>query len=289
MIRHRNYYEMAAVVDEMERRLVGADDTLLLYLPLAHNFGRLIHLLAPLRRLHDRLLPRPACASPRRCSPSGRRSSRACRASTRRSTRPSSPGSTRPRASQRRDRPWALGVGRRGQPAPPGAASRSRGWLAVRHRLADRLVYSKVKERLGGRLRLAISGGAPLAREIIEFFHALDILILEGYGLTECTTAAPSTARTRFRFGTVGRPLPGVEVRLADDGELVIRSQTVFAGYYKDEEATRGGPRRRRLARAPATSPRSTRTASSRSPTARRTSSSPPAARTSRRRTSRTS
>ena len=97
--------------------------------------------------------------------------------------------------------------------------------LAVQHRIADRLVYSKVKERLGGRLRVAISGGAPLAREIAEFFHALDILILEGYGLTECTTAATVNRPDRFRFGTVGPAVPGVELRLADDGELLIRAR----------------------------------------------------------------
>jgi long-chain acyl-CoA synthetase len=111
--------------------------------------------------------------------------------------------------------------------------------LALQHRIADRLVYSKVKARLGGRLRVANSGGAPLSREIIEFFHAFDILILEGYGLTECTTACSVNRPDRYRFGTVGPPLPGFEVKLADDGELMLRSETVFAGYLKDEEATR--------------------------------------------------
>jgi long-chain acyl-CoA synthetase len=86
--------------------------------------------------------------------------------------------------------------------------------------------------------RIANSGGAPLAPEIIEFFHALDILILEGYGLTECTTACSVNRPDRYKIGTVGPPLPGFEVKLADDGELLIRSETVFAGYYKDEVAT---------------------------------------------------
>jgi long-chain acyl-CoA synthetase len=96
-----------------------------------------------------------------------------------------------------------------------------------------------VKARLGGRLRIGISGGAPLAKEIGEFFHALDLLILEGYGLTECTSAATVNRPSKFRFGTVGPALPNTELRLADDGELEIRSPTVFAGYYKDEAATR--------------------------------------------------
>src|SRR4029079_10403484 len=87
--------------------------------------------------------------------------------------------------------------------------------------------------------RIGISGGAPLAKEIAEFFHSLDILILEGYGLTECTTAATVNRADRFRFGTVGPALPGVELRIADDGEVLIRTETVFAGYYNDEAATR--------------------------------------------------
>ena len=83
--------------------------------------------------------------------------------------------------------------------------------LAFKHRLADRLVYSKVKARLGGRLRAAISGGAPLAKEIAEFFHVLDILILEGYGQTEETTASNVNRPNRFKFGTVGPAIPGIE------------------------------------------------------------------------------
>jgi len=112
------------------------------------------------------------------------------------------------------------------------------GLLAVQRRLAQRLVYRKVHERFGGRLRGAFSGGAPLAPEIIEFFDALGIRILEGYGLTECTTGATANSAERFRFGTVGCALPDVELRLAADGELLIRSPTIFAGYFKDPEAT---------------------------------------------------
>ena len=90
------------------------------------------------------------------------------------------------------------------------------------------------------RHRLAtLAQPADLAAEIAEFFHALDILIVEGWGLTECTTAASVNRPGRFRFGTVGPALPGFDVRVADDGELLLRSETVFAGYYKDEQATR--------------------------------------------------
>ena len=97
-----------------------------------------------------------------------------------------------------------------------------------------------MKERLGGRLRVANSGGAPLSpRDHASSSTLSTCSILEGYGLTECTTACSVNRPDAYRFGTVGQPLPGVEVRLAEDGELLIRSPTVFAGYYKDEEATR--------------------------------------------------
>src|SRR5919201_6572764 len=133
---------------------------------------------------------------------------------------------------------WALRIGRetsalrqQGKPLP-----RS---LALRHRLADRLVFARVQQRFGGRLRFGISGGAPLAKEIAELFHAFDLVILEGWGLTECTTAATVNRPRRFRFGTVGPAMPGFEVKTDDEGELLIRSETVFAGYLKDDEATR--------------------------------------------------
>jgi long-chain acyl-CoA synthetase len=133
---------------------------------------------------------------------------------------------------------WALRVGRRrsrhvqeGRPIPPG--------LAAQHRLADKLVFSKVREKLGGRLTTPISGAAPISREILEFFHTLGILVLEGYGLTETASGCSVNRTDRFRFGTVGPTLPGVEVRISDDGEILIRGDNVFAGYYRDEEATR--------------------------------------------------
>jgi len=133
---------------------------------------------------------------------------------------------------------WALDVGGKvsklreaGRSVPP--------LLALQHKVAGRLVYAKVKSRLGGNLRIGVSGGAPLAKEIIEFFAALDVIILEGYGLTECTTGATINRPTRYRFGSVGPALPGVELRIADDGEVLIKTDTVFAGYFKDEEATR--------------------------------------------------
>src|SRR5919106_1650696 len=102
------------------------------------------------------------------------------------------------------------------------------GYRASRRRLADRLVYSRVKARLGGNLRAGVSGAAPIAVELLEFFHAMDVLILEGYGLTESSSGCSVNREGRFRFGTVGPTLPGIEVRIADDGEILIRGDNVF-------------------------------------------------------------
>src|SRR5262249_10282370 len=87
--------------------------------------------------------------------------------------------------------------------------------------------------------RFLVSGGAPLAREIAEFFHSLDLLILEGYGLTETTAATHLNQPHRFRFGTVGPALPGVEVRIAPDGEVLVRGGNIMREYYKKEKDTK--------------------------------------------------
>ncbi|HLX32020.1 MAG TPA: long-chain fatty acid--CoA ligase [Gaiellaceae bacterium] len=132
---------------------------------------------------------------------------------------------------------WAVAVGTRasrtrrdGKRLPPS--------LALQLRLADRLVFAKVRERLGGRLRLGISGAAPLSVDVMEFFHAMGVPVIEGYGLTETASSATVNDPDDFRVGTVGRPVEDAEIRIADDGEILIRSDAVFAGYYKEPEAT---------------------------------------------------
>jgi long-chain acyl-CoA synthetase len=235
MIRHRNYYAMTSSIERIEDLWLG-EDVMLLYLPLAHNFGRLMALWGAYSGFTIAFCSDPYAVAdvlpqvrPTLLPSVPRLYEKAHTAVASRLDAASGP--------RRRLADWALGVGhrvsalrRQGQPLPRA--------LELQHRLADRLVYSKVKERFGGRLRIGISGGAPLAKEIGELFHALDILILEGWGLTECTTAATVNRPRRFRFGTVGPAMPGVEVKTDDDGELLIRSETIFAGYLKDEEAT---------------------------------------------------
>jgi long-chain acyl-CoA synthetase len=111
--------------------------------------------------------------------------------------------------------------------------------LQRRHMLADRLVLSKVRALFGGNLRQALTGAAPIAPEILEFFDACGLPVLEGFGMTETSTAATANTIEEHRFGSVGKALPGVEVRIAEDGEVLLRGANIFQGYYKNEEATR--------------------------------------------------
>jgi long-chain acyl-CoA synthetase len=114
------------------------------------------------------------------------------------------------------------------------------GLLALQYRLADRLVLSKLKPALGlGRARLCVTGAAPLAKDVIEFFASIDLPLYEIYGQSEDCGPTSFNLPGKTKFGTVGKPLPGVEVRLADDGEILVRGPNVFLGYYKEPEATR--------------------------------------------------
>lgn len=110
--------------------------------------------------------------------------------------------------------------------------------LRAQHALAERLVYAPLRESLGGRCRFAVSGGAPLGERLGHFFTGAGITMLEGYGLTESTAALTANVPDGVQIGTVGRPLPGTEVRVADDGELLFRGGQVFAGYWNDLDAT---------------------------------------------------
>jgi long-chain acyl-CoA synthetase len=123
------------------------------------------------------------------------------------------------------------------------AASSTRGGAArpglrLRHALFDRLVYARLRAAVGGKVQYAVSGGAPLGDRLGHFFRGAGMTVLEGYGLTETSAAATVNRPSRNKIGTVGAPLPGVSVRIADDGEILIKGPNVFAGYWRNADAT---------------------------------------------------
>jgi long-chain acyl-CoA synthetase len=113
------------------------------------------------------------------------------------------------------------------------------GWLRFKRSLAHKLVFSKIVAKTGGNIRFFVSGGAPLSKDIAEFFYAMGLVIMEGYGLTETAPVISVNTFQALRFGTVGKPVPGVEVKIAPDGEILTRGPNVMKGYYKKEAETR--------------------------------------------------
>src|SRR3954451_7762410 len=132
---------------------------------------------------------------------------------------------------------WAIGVGQRMRETE--RAGKEPGYFLRRqYEIADRQVLSKIRNLFGGRIELAVSGAAPINPEILRFFDAAGVLVVEGWGMTETSTAATIATADDFKFGTVGKPFPGCEVKIADDGEILVRGPNIFQGYYKNHEAT---------------------------------------------------
>jgi long-chain acyl-CoA synthetase len=126
----------------------------------------------------------------------------------------------------------AAGAGEEQAQRGPGTA------LRLRHALFDRLVYARLRAAVGGRVGYAVSGGAPLGDRLGHFFRGAGITVLEGYGLTESCAAATVNRPERIKIGTAGQPLPGVTVRIADDGEILLAGPTIFGGYWHNDAAT---------------------------------------------------
>jgi long-chain acyl-CoA synthetase len=233
MLTHHNLVAAATCVVE---GLQHPGDIVLLFLPLAHSYGRLAHQAASFRGATVAFVsdvtrvPEALTAVRPTILPAVPRMYEKVHANTLGEIE-------RAGGLRRRIGLWALGVGRRTSRARRTGA-RVPLSLGLQERLAERLVFAKVRERLGGRLRLGVSGAAPLSTEVMEFFHALGVPVIEGYGLTETASSATVNEPDDFRIGTVGRPVEGAEIRLADDGEILIRSDAVFAGYYREPEAT---------------------------------------------------
>ena len=128
---------------------------------------------------------------------------------------------------------WALRVG-----AKASKADHPSPLLKLQAAIADKLVFAKVKQKLGGRLRLGVSGAAPLGLDVLEFFRSLGVLVIEGYGLTETSSSLSVNEQEDYKLGTVGRAVEGCQVKFDEDGEILVKSPSVFAGYYKDPDAT---------------------------------------------------
>ena len=132
---------------------------------------------------------------------------------------------------------WSFRVGHRVAELR-GAGKQLSGPLSIQHAVADRLVFAKLRERFGGRVRFFVSGSAALSSEVAEFLHAAGVLVLEGYGLTETSATSFVNRPDHYRFGTVGQALPGTHVRIGDNGEVQLRGPGIMRGYHNLPEET---------------------------------------------------
>lgn len=233
MLSHRNF--VSNFLDCVDLYPIGPDDVALSFLPLSHVFERTVdHLFFYLGvKIHyapsiERVPPLLLEVRPTILASVPRLYERAF-------LRVIANVEKQSRREQKVFR-WAVDLGKRheaarekGRPAP---------WLAAQRRLADRLVYRKIKERFGGRLRFAISGGAALVDEVGEFFHAVGLPLYQGYGLTESAPVLTVNTPEENRHGSVGKPLPSVELQIAEDGEILASSPGIMLGYWENPAAT---------------------------------------------------
>lgn len=236
MLTHTNYARMTQQAAEEAVGLFEPGDRIVLFLPLAHTFARLTHfcashaglelafttittLMDDLGELEPTLMPSVPRVFEKAYTRVLGQFNEATGVKRKLIDRAMKVGALRGRYVQH---------GRRVPPV-----------LAAQHALFHKLVFSKIHARFGGRMRLFISGGAPLSREVAEFFLACGIVIVEGYGLTESTTALCVNRPSNFRLGSVGQLFDGTQAKIAEDGEILVKGDIVFQGYYKNDEATR--------------------------------------------------
>ena len=221
-------------VAELFPQLLTVGGSVLLFLPLAHVFGKAIQCgatytgtvighTADVSDLVGDLKRVPADVPARRAA--GVREGLQLRAASARTT------TARARSSTPRPTPRSPGAGPRDTGGP---GSR----CACKHALFDRLVYAKLRAAVGGRVVAAVSGSAPLGDRLGHFFRGAGLPVLEGYGLTETSAGITVNTLDAQRVGSVGRPVPGHAVRIADDGEILIKGPNVFRGYWKNDAAT---------------------------------------------------
>jgi long-chain acyl-CoA synthetase len=235
VISHGNYRAMLDMVNQTS--VIEDGDLTYLYLPLAHSFALLIQLgsydlgtaIAYWERDPLKILPNLAELKPTYFPSVPRIFEKIYTAAT---SAMEKEGGLKKTIFN-----WAIKVGKKMRETE--RAGREPGFLLQRqYALADKKVLSKIRGLFGGNIRLAVSGAAPINPEILSFFDAAGVLVLEGWGMTETSTAATISTPEDFKVGTIGKPFPGCEVKIADDGEILVKGPNVFQGYHKNPEAT---------------------------------------------------
>jgi long-chain acyl-CoA synthetase len=235
IISHGNYRAMLDMVKETS--VIEEGDLTYLYLPLAHSFALLIQLgsydlgtaIAYWERDPLKILPNLAELKPSYFPSVPRIFEKIYTAAT---SAMEKEGGLKKAIFN-----WSIGVGAKMREVE--RSGRRPGFLLQRqYAFADKKVLSKIRGLFGGNIRLAVSGAAPINPEILRFFDAAGVLVLEGWGMTETSTAATISSPDDFKVGTIGKPFPGCEVKIADDGEILVKGPNVFQGYHKNPEAT---------------------------------------------------
>jgi len=236
IISHGNYRAMLNMVQE--NSVIEGEDVTYLFLPLAHSFALLIQLgsfdlgatLAYWERDPLKILANLAELKPTYFPSVPRIFEKIYTAATSAMERES--------GLKKAIFNWAISTGKKVRALE--RSGREPGFLLRKqYEFADEKVLSKIRGLFGGNLRLAVSGAAPINPDILRFFDAAGVLVLEGWGMTETSTAATISTPDDFKIGTIGKPFPGCEVKIAEDGEILVKGPNVFQGYYKNEQATR--------------------------------------------------
>jgi long-chain acyl-CoA synthetase len=236
IISHGNYRAMLDMVNAVS--VIEDEDLTYLYLPLAHSFALLIQFgsfdlgttIAYWERDPLKILPNLAEVKPTYFPSVPRIFEKIYTAAT--------SGMEKEGGLKKAIFDWSIKVGAKMREAE--RSDRKPGFLLQRsYAFADKQVLSKIRNLFGGRVRLAVSGAAPINPEILRFFDAAGVLVLEGWGMTETSTAATISTPEDFKVGTIGKPFPGCEVKIAEDGEILVKGPNVFQGYHKNPEATR--------------------------------------------------
>jgi len=235
IISHGNYRSMLDMIDETS--VIAEEDVTYLYLPLAHSFALLIQLgsfdlgatIAYWEGDPNKIVPNLGELKPTYFPSVPRIFEKIYTAAN--------SGMEKQGGLKKAIFDWSIRIGKKTRETE--RAGRKPGFLLQReYAFADKKVLSKIRGLFGGNLRLAVSGAAPINPDILRFFDAAGVLVVEGWGMTETSTAATVASEDDFKFGTIGKPFPGCEVKIAEDGEILVHGPNVFQGYHKNPEAT---------------------------------------------------